>query len=517
MRGKSHVARELKRYIEFFHGARAEVFDLNDYLGPDGDARLQQDLRNFFGVDEDGIIDKKAAYSFDGSAKGGFAIVLSSDAVQSTESMWSAHTKWHRRWMAKEVAKLGAELCFIEIIVTEDAGKKYLRDLAQFRGKTLAEAEQLIAEYRDHYVPIQNDGSEQDTPYIQLMDYNQTIVVNKLMRTFVGAEVCHFLASLHPFQHTIYLSRHGESKFNVEKRIGGDSSLSERGVEYSRRLAEFTDYVICGNADDLVCVTLSPEEVKQLHNHVYRRPDGIIITPSAWSDYGDASGAKVRKGMTLVKAQPGYGKDFQDVPTEVAELQQMLGPGHATLCFVLGDASKPGRVPARLWTSSLRRTIETAFFIKRREVELEGVGEGWRQMLGRMFRNLDEVYAGEYDGLTEEEIRERAPDVIAARKRDKLGFRYPRGESYYDIIARLDSVMKHLERVRNPLLLISHQAVLRMVMGWLQQKSREEAIDLEVPQHEVVLISFDGLGGSRVTSHHPLGPRKIHDDGQKDL
>lgn len=30
---------------------------------------------------------------------GGFAIILSSDTVASTQSMWSAHTKWHRRWM----------------------------------------------------------------------------------------------------------------------------------------------------------------------------------------------------------------------------------------------------------------------------------------------------------------------------------------------------------------------------------------------------------------------------------
>ena len=37
-------------------------------------------------------------------------------------------------------------------------------------------------------------------------------VVNKMMRSFVGSAVCHFLSNLHPFEHNIYLARHGESR-----------------------------------------------------------------------------------------------------------------------------------------------------------------------------------------------------------------------------------------------------------------------------------------------------------------
>lgn len=36
-------------------------------------------------------------------------------------------------------------------------------------------------------------------------------VVNKMMRSFVGSSVCHFLSNLHPFEHKIFLARHGES------------------------------------------------------------------------------------------------------------------------------------------------------------------------------------------------------------------------------------------------------------------------------------------------------------------
>lgn len=48
---------------------------------------------------------------------GGFAIILSSDTVASTQSMWSAHTKWHRRWMdawwTEKVRKSGKRWCLL--------------------------------------------------------------------------------------------------------------------------------------------------------------------------------------------------------------------------------------------------------------------------------------------------------------------------------------------------------------------------------------------------------------------
>lgn len=38
---------------------------------------------------------------------------------------------------------------------------------------------------------------------------------------------------------TIYLSRHGQSEYNTEDRIGGNSDLSEEGRTYVARLQEY--------------------------------------------------------------------------------------------------------------------------------------------------------------------------------------------------------------------------------------------------------------------------------------
>lgn len=57
------------------------------------------------------------------------------------------------------------------------------------------------------------------------------------------------------------------------------------------------------------------------------------------------------------------------------------------------------------------------------------------------------------------------PQEFAWRDQDKLRYRYPWGESYIDIMSRLELVLLELER-EDSLLVISHQAVLRCVLGY---------------------------------------------------
>lgn len=546
MCGKAYLAHELKRYIEFFHGAHAVVFDINAYLGQGGDDRLHADLLSFFEAEASDQVPEGAEQAIEqqvsplsgsilGPPKpdstnigykvvGGFAILTASDTVKCTGSMWSAHSKRNRRWMAKTLLKqLNAHVCFIEVSVDKESDTfNYMEQLGQRRGKSLEEVEEAVAEFSDHYVPLQMDGSESNTPYIKIMNYNEAMIVNRMMQSFVGSRVCQFLSNVHPYQHTIFLSRHGESEYNVEGRLGGDSSLSSRGREYARRVGEFSKFVVSGRATNLVCVTLSSQEVLSLSERLTklptRLPDGGpgLYPKGSWAEYGDTSGAVVRDGMRLVRLQPGFGKDFVDAPHTAREVQAMIGPGPATLVFVEGDVSEAGETPARLWTSSLTRTIETAAFIPH-PIITDSNGKPFHQMARRTFRGLDEVYAGVYDGLTEKEIKKRDPQVILDRKRDKLGFRYPRGESYYDIIARLDDVMTNLQRIREPILIVSHQAVLRLVLGWLTEVSRKESLGLTFPQHTVVQISFDGLGATRGYIEYKLGPGKKFNDGQDNL
>lgn len=62
------------------------------------------------------------------------------------------------------------------------------------------------------------------------------------------------------------------------------------------------------------------------------------------------------------------------------------------------------------------------------------------------------------------------PQEFAWRDQDKLQYRYPWGESYIDIMTRLKPVLLELEGDIDNLLIISHQAVLRCLLGYFLNK-----------------------------------------------
>jgi broad specificity phosphatase PhoE len=57
------------------------------------------------------------------------------------------------------------------------------------------------------------------------------------------------------------------------------------------------------------------------------------------------------------------------------------------------------------------------------------------------WRALREIEAGVCDGLTYDQIKVRYPKEYQARQQAKLTYRYPRGESYFDVITRLEPLI----------------------------------------------------------------------------
>jgi broad specificity phosphatase PhoE len=104
-------------------------------------------------------------------------------------------------------------------------------------------------------------------------------------------------------------------------------------------------------------------------------------------------------------------------------------------------------------------------------------------------RPRDEIDAGICDGLTYAEIKARMPDEFAARAANKFRYRYPRGESYADVIQRLEPVIVELEGLRSPVLIIGHQAVLRALYGYLTGKPQDECPYIQIPLHTVIQLT----------------------------
>ncbi|XP_064822305.1 6-phosphofructo-2-kinase/fructose-2,6-bisphosphatase 4-like [Oncorhynchus masou masou] len=127
----------------------------------------------------------------------------------------------------------------------------------------------------------------------------------------------------------------------------------------------------------------------------------------------------------------------------------------------------------KVWTSQMKRTIQTA----------EAVAVPYEQ-----WKALNEINAGVCEELTYEEIQVHFPVEFSLRDQDKYRYRYPKGESYEDLVQRLEPVIMELERQEN-VLVICHQAVMRCLLAYFLDKSAEELPYLKCPLHTVLKLT----------------------------
>ncbi|CAB1100306.1 unnamed protein product [Ectocarpus sp. CCAP 1310/34] len=102
---------------------------------------------------------------------------------------------------------------------------------------------------------------------------------------------------------------------------------------------------------------------------------------------------------------------------------------------------------------------------------------------------LTEINAGLMDSLTYEYVAAEMPAEYEARQKDKLRYRYPGGESYQDLFLRLEPVIFEMLRERSPLLVVGHQAILRVLYGYLTGKAPGECPTIHMPLHTVIKLT----------------------------
>lgn len=235
-----------------------------------------------------------------------------------------------------------------------------------------------IKHYELTYEPLDREHDRELT-YIKLVNVNSQVILNRI-ELYLESRIVYYVMNLHIKPRCIYLSRHGESEYNLTGQIGGDANLLERGWKYAKKLPE------------LVLKSLGPE----------------------------------------------------------AE--------HTNLT---------------VWTLTLRRTQQTESFLP------------YQNKL--QWKALDELDAGDCDGLTYEEIEEQFPEDFKARDDNKYEYRYRGGESYRDIVIRLEPIIMELERQEN-ILIITHQAVLRCLYAYFMNIPQEELPWMLIPLHTLIKL-----------------------------
>jgi broad specificity phosphatase PhoE len=105
--------------------------------------------------------------------------------------------------------------------------------------------------------------------------------------------------------------------------------------------------------------------------------------------------------------------------------------------------------------------------------------------------------------MTYSEVEAKYPEVSARRATDKLRYRYPRGESYEDVIKRLEAPMLEMERIGKPIVIVAHQAVLRCVYAYFNNIPVENIPYLSIPLHTVIKIT-PSLAAERLEERYRL-------------
>lgn len=92
-----------------------------------------------------------------------------------------------------------------------------------------------IRNYEKVYQTI--DESERHLTFLKIINIGDRVVIN-LIQDYLQSRLVYYLSNLHIKPRSIWLSRHGESEYNLDGKIGGDANISERGERYAKLLPE---------------------------------------------------------------------------------------------------------------------------------------------------------------------------------------------------------------------------------------------------------------------------------------
>eukprot|EP00796_Vickermania_ingenoplastis_P002249 gene2249-1409_t len=160
---------------------------------------------------------------------------------------------------------------------------------------------------------------------------------------------------------------------------------------------------------------------------------------------------------------------------------------HGDAAGSAGSAADADTSRLEIWTSQLQRAIQTA-----------ELSERLLNIKTLRWSSLNEIHAGVCEELTYAEVRSKYNLIDHFRKENKYTFRYPGGESYQDLVMRLEPVIMELENANKVVVVVAHQAILRCLLAYFGSVSAESSIRVKVPHRVVWRCTYDSKGVARL-------------------
>ncbi|WBW73030.1 6-phosphofructo-2-kinase/fructose-2,6-bisphosphate 2-phosphatase [Schizosaccharomyces osmophilus] len=306
--------------------------------------------------------------------------------------------------------------------------------------KSLRDFQERVRLYEQKYEPLGKFEEDLNLRYIKVINVGKKVVAFNI-RGFLAGQAVFFLLNFNLSPRQIWVTRHGESVDNTMGRIGGNASLTNLGKQYGEDLAMFIE-------------TKRAEFQDRLFYDITRE-------------------SNLLNGGNLYQKKQ-YQPDYNNQSPTEARTPIELDPE---------DEEKIIK-PFSVWTSMMKRSMETAAYFDDEQYDIKAM------------RMLNEICSGICDQLTYEQIENMHPEEYEARALDKLNYRYPGsgGESYLDVIYRLQSVIVEIERMKHHVLVIGHRVITRIIVAYFLGCRREDIAHLNVPLHTVYCIEPQPYG-----------------------
>ncbi|KAG7363359.1 6-phosphofructo-2-kinase-domain containing protein [Nitzschia inconspicua] len=320
-------------------------------------------------------------------------------------------------------------------------------------------------------------------------------------------------------------------------------SEEEAMADLRNRVKKYEDQYETITDDSLSYIKIFNLSTKLLVNHIYGRMSKVIVPALMAWNIGSRPIFLCRPGQTLsdittdrddyvTAVNMDGSKDFKDLSLHSRKRLlrgDKLGPGGKRFSDALYDFVFEECMEFALKRASIADNIQTGtsisglagptnnfttgneapFTIKIYSSTMPRASETVRwdefDFPVTELSTLNPLDKGDLAGKELEEIRSTNPSWYSRLEKNPFTTRFPGGESYKDLIRRLESVVVDLEQQVIPTLVVSHVSVLQMLIAYFRRSPVEEAMQIEVPLHSV--IKFTPVrGGGWKESQHQLVP-----------
>lgn len=111
---------------------------------------------------------------------------------------------------------------------------------------------------------------------------------------------------------------------------------------------------------------------------------------------------------------------------------------------------------------------------------------------------LEEINYGLQDGKTQKEFFDKYPEEEELMKKDPLNYRYPRGESYRDIIERTGRLIYEIEEYRGPIVMLLKPTIFRCFYGYFafeaEVKNMENIPHISIEKNSIIKFTPEAYG-----------------------